>query len=965
MKKTLAFFLTIAAPMLGQAMNPQNTFPNAVQSIGPSFYLNYNDLTSSFKDSVSGLTMTNTAANGSTAGPNCKYGVASSSSLSCSLTTTAGDALIVFIASGVAINSIVDSGGATDVPIVNFGASDHAYYFANVTAGSHTITAKLASSTSYPQLQVVDVAGASSTSPIDSYVTNIQSTPTTLMTSGPVTTSGNSEELVGFTAGAGAGGTWSAGSPAFSLTTGSYANQVIGSYNAATPGAYTFKATSSISLAWSTILVAVKGASGTSGTVTTQQPGFDYTNGAQYSAEFPYNAWSVAPNDTLGAVDWSTPFSMMWQIDRLNWNRKGTLVLASKGDISSNSNNWWKLTLQQAGYYAQFCFYANAGALGQPQGACASSLDAPDGFGYNVVVTNSATGANGVATGTTNAFQIYVNGINETASVAPYGQGFGKVALTVSGGTGYANSTAFTSSGGGINCNVAGTMNSASGVPTSLTVAASQPNYGCASDPNIVLTAPTGTGAMIAATPMSLSINATNYPVVAPGYVSMGAYNGVDGTDSTQAPTYIDEFAEFPSVLTASQIANLFYTTKWYQALAPIPASPPVVILSEDGCGGTDNVFSLLMLIRAQQAGLITLAGVESTTLDGTSQAYYRQVLDQAGLNNVPVASQTGTAVGSGHCTSANITSYNASTPQTAASYETSSTMYRTIFAKYPSTPIYIANGGPLDGIAQFMASPADSISPLTGAQLWTQNGDNGGFLAVQGIGCCGTATYYSYPANQTVLAGNGTTSVYGWNATPESGGPGILASRSGNDPSWLLFNSLGSDSQSCGDCLTVVHAMFPGTDPFGGGVTITIGGAGTGYAASTPFTSTGGGANCHVSGLMLSTGGVPSSIVGIGGQLNTSPYGIGFGCYSPSSPPTISLVGGTGAGVTLTASTSGASSCQGVAASGTQVAIATSPCTNFYTEWPQYNTVSGTPLFQWFINSLVDLVPVGQPRMP
>ncbi|MGA8938055.1 MAG: hypothetical protein WB439_02715, partial [Acidobacteriaceae bacterium] len=962
MKRILAFFLTIAAPMLGQAMNPQNTFPNAVQSIGPSFYLNYNDLTSSFKDSVSGMTMTNTAANGSAAGPNCKYGAASGATLSCSLTATAGDALIVFIASSVVIDSVVDSGGATDIPIANFGASDHAYYFANVTAGSHTITAKLASSTSYPQLQVVDVAGASSTSPIDNYVTNVQSTPTTSMTSGPLTTSGNSEELVGFTAGAGAGGTWSAGSPAFSLATGFYANQIIGTYNAATPGSYTFNATSSVSLGWSTILIAVKGASETFGTVATQQPGFDYTNNAQYSAEFPYNAWSVAPNDTLGAVDWNTPFSMMWQIDRLNWNREGTLVLASKGDISSNSNNWWKLTLQQAGYSAQFCFYANAGALGQPQGACASSLDVPDGFGYNVVVTNSATGANGVATGTTNAFQIYVNGIDETASVAPYGQGFGKVTLAVSGGTGYANSTAFTSSGGGINCNVAGTMNSTSGVPTSLTVAAGQPNYGCTSDPNIVLTAPTGTGAAITATPIPLSINSTSYPVMAPGYVSTGVYYGVDGTDSTQAPTYIDEFAEFPGVLTASQIANLFYTTKWYQALAPIPASLPVVILSEDGCGGTDNIFSLLMLIRAQQAGLITLAGVESTTLDGTSQAYYRQVLDQAGLNNVPVAADTGAAIGAGNCTSANITSYNASTPQTAASYETSSTMYRMIFAKYPSTPVYIANGGPLDGIAQFMASPADGISSLTGAQLWARNGGNGGFLAIQGVGCCGTfGDYYSYPASQTVLTGNGTTPVYGWNSTPQSGGPGILASRTRNDPTWLLFNSLGSDSRSCGDCLTVAQAMFPGNDPFGGGVTVNLGGSGTGYAASTPFTSAGGGTSCHVSGFMLSAGGVPSSIVGAAGQSNTTPYGIGFGCYNPSSPPTISLVGATGTGATLTASTSGASPCGGVTqTTSTNGTVATTPCTNFYTEWPQVNAVSGTPLFQWFINSLVDLAPVG-----
>ena len=924
MKRILAFFLAIAAPMLGQATNPQNTFPNAVQSDSPSFWLNYNDSTNSFKDSVSGLTMGNSANVTSSVGQ-----------VPVSVTTQTGGAVGI---NGAAISS---SGTLTQVQI-DFGTAP--------------------ASTSSLTIGVFSISGTTAT-PVSSAVVSVAagSITQTFTTSISVTAG----EYLGWWAASGlpvgAYGTQSGNSIYYSSSQSSFPSS---SFTVSHLSNYGYAITGSVV------------STSTSGAVTTQRSGFDYTNNAQFSAAFPYNGFSVAPNNTLGAFDWAQPISLMFQIDRLNWNRSGSLILASKGDLGtcagvtgcSNTGAWWQLFLTQSGYTAEICFERNGhgstiGGWGGTAGSqVCDTMDSPNGFNYNIIVEQ------GGATGLNGDLSMYLNGLSVgTVTSNTYQYGFGGYQVTTTaGGTGYANPTYFTSTGGGANCSVTGSIPATSGVlSTTVATTTYTTTSGCTSAPTIVLTSPTGTGWTYTVQASGASENSTSYPAMAPGGVITGVYHGIDSTDSTQTSTYVDEFAEFPSLLTTGQIANLFYTTKWYQAIAPIPANPPVVIFSDDGCGDADNIFSLLMLIRAQQAGLATLAGVESTILDGTSQAYYRQVLDQAGLKNVPVAADTGTAVGSGHCTSANITSYNASTAQTAASYETSTTMYRTIFAKYPSTPIYIANGGPLDGIAQFMASPADSISPLTGVQLWTQNGDNGGFLAVQGIGCCGTAAYYTYPADQTVLAGNGTTSVYGWNATPQSGGPGILASRTSKDPSWLLFNSLGSDSRSCWDCLTAVHAMFPGTDFFGGGVTIAIGGSGTGYAASTPFTSTGGGANCHVSGFMLSTGGVPSSIVGTADQPNTSPEGLGYGCYTAGSPPTINLVGATGTGATLTASTSGLSVCQGVSASGTQVAIAATPCTNFYTEWPQYNTVSGTPLFQWFINSLVDLVPVGQPRVP
>jgi hypothetical protein len=85
------------------------------------------------------------------------------------------------------------------------------------------------------------------------------------------------------------------------------------------------------------------------------------------------------------------------------------------------------------------------------------------------------------------------------------------VTIAIAGsGTGYANSTAFTSTGGGPNCVVTGTMVSASGVPTSIAYPNSlYPTYfgvgsGCTSAPTIVLTSPTGAGVVLTATALDV-----------------------------------------------------------------------------------------------------------------------------------------------------------------------------------------------------------------------------------------------------------------------------------------------------------------------------------------------------------------------------------------------------------------------------------------------------------------------------
>ncbi len=595
------------------------------------------------------------------------------------------------------------------------------------------------------------------------------------------------------------------------------------------------------------------------GTVTPRQPGFDNTTPNNTSAAFAWNAYNEAPNNTLGDIDWNVPWTMLVQIDHLNWNRTGTLVLASKGDLASNT--WWKLTLGMNWGTSQLCFTRSS--PGAQNGFCTGWLDAmPNGFNYDVVVEDNGSGS-------LSALSMYLNGLAVTmgsnhfipASLIDntYANGFGYVNLTVTGGTGYADTTEFTSTGGGPNCAVTGFMFARGGVPYNgnWTPTGSN-NHGCTSVPTIVLTSPTGTGAVIAVTLSGTSMNSTKYPLMVPGYVSGGTHYGIGGATSSITSTDVDEFAIFPGNLSMTQVSNLFSQTKFYQGLIKASPTPvPVLVFDDDGCTDLDNEFALQMSISLHQHGALNLAGVVSEDGSVTCEAMWRQMLDQAALNNVPMTVPSTFWNNSGTLDPAsNITAYDAETPLSNAAWGPSTTMYRTIFAQNSTTPINILVAGPFTAMAEFMQSPADSISPLTGLQLMARNAANGGAIYAQGLGCGATSppdplpcggnvggdnSMVDWVSGQYVVAHNGPTPIYWFGGTPQIAGPGVLSTRTGNDPLYLYFRGIGNDTRTCWDCMAVEAAV---TSYFSGGVQIGFSG-GTGYAALTPFSFQGGGPNC------------------------------------------------------------------------------------------------------------------------
>jgi hypothetical protein len=391
-----------------------------------------------------------------------------------------------------------------------------------------------------------------------------------------------------------------------------------------------------------------------------------------------------------------------------------------------------------------------------------------------------------------------------------------------------------------------------------------------------------------------------------------------------------------------------------------------------------DNQFALQLSIALHQYGAVNLAGVVAEDPSTTCEAPWRQMLDQAGLNQVPLSvPATFTAGNSGTAEpTANITSYNASTPLSNAAWEPAVTMYRTIFAEDPTTPIDIVSGAGMTAIAEFMQSPADSISSLTGLQLMAQNAANGGAIYALGGGCTastppattpctgviGGNLSQDYPSAQYVLSHNGALPIYWIGGNPQNAGPGVLSTRTSNDPMFLSTTSLGTDVNQCYDCLAVEAAV---SGYFYGGVQIAFSG-GTGYANSTPFTLSGGGANCQGAEFMTATGGVPNGIeFNWGASAVGSSSGIGNGC---TSAPTVNLIGATGTGVTLTAYPELVCGTDTVSETGSTFgdSFTSATCSNHYVSPGSFNAIQ-TPasgaLMEWFINSLVDPPPNGQAR--
>jgi hypothetical protein len=588
------------------------------------------------------------------------------------------------------------------------------------------------------------------------------------------------------------------------------------------------------------------------------------------------------------------------------------------------------------------------------------------GGGPNCTVYGAVRSTSGTPASVATAGYLYNYGCTSapTLTFAPYAPELN------GGGTGYAASTPFTSTGGGAGCSMAGTMTASGGVPNNITT--TQDTGVCTSAPTIVLTAPTGTGGVPVATAITgsgitLTAQMENATLLSTGpLVLSGSYNGSTYSGSTAVttdpPIIIDTFAVFPAQLTLTQIHSIFYQTKFYQGLLKtVPAVPYTLIFDNDGTGDPDDVWALAATIAAERLGFIRLAAVSSTTNDGTAAALYRNMLDQAGLAHIPVCVPSSFTINSSTSSSVSSPIYNSATSQTVSVYPQCSTVFRKVFAANPTTPVFIMLAGTFRSTADWMQSGADSISSLTGLQQVAQNATNGGAIYVQGLvqpphsQNGGDNSFLDWTAGQYVFANNGTMPILAFGGSPQETGPGASYTRNAKDPVFLYAAHFGSDERSGFDSLPTLNFM---SAAFSAPVTLTIGSGGTGYATTQAFTLSGGGPNCTGSGTITSVSGVLTTI-NYPNTLYPTYFGFGSGC---TSVPTVVLTAPSGTGATVTAST--LYTCGTFTITGAALGNITTTCGNQYFVNPsQFTALNNEPVMQWFLNSLIDVPPNGAPR--
>jgi hypothetical protein len=735
----------------------------------------------------------------------------------------------------------------------------------------------------------------------------------------------------------------------------------------------------------------------TSAAVTPQQPGFDPTLPNNYSVAIPYNGWVAAPNNTLGDVDWSTPFTLQVAVDALTFNQMAgsgsPVILASKGNIGLAGANWWELYLNPNGLKTQICWADNliiavGGLTATQQSVCTSpSVNAVLPGSYIVHFVHKGTGW-------ANDDQIYVQGlagggnISGTAFFNENGVGAGNANISITSGTGsgYTDPTTnFSCTGGG--GTVIGTIDTSSGIPNG-GINFTQNSGNTIAPTSCATVGGTGTGASF-----HIAYTATTFSTALTNPLMVGSPSGMS-TNSAQTAINVDEFNEFPTALTQIQITNAAYWTKFYQQiLGTPPTTPKVVVCGDDQQTDIDNLAMGTVCIALAVKHYIKLAAFISEDYTGSCPSLWLQQLQQAGLGNVPVGVVQSFASGGTSCdSSGGLATYNASTPTASSAFPNATSVYRQVLATYSTQPVYLIEGGALTGLQNLMQSSADSISPLTGAQLIAQNAANGGAVFEQGVApctpssppvptpCSGTfgpagtpSPAYDSAASKFVYANLGTstygpTPLYFTVGTPQNSGGVVAYSRTAKDPFFLYSQTYGDDRPAW-DTMTLATPL---TGRFNSGVMISFTG-GTGYATLTPITLSGGGSGCPTTtvGYMHATGGVPDDIYTLGGSsINTPSFGIYFGLgYDCTSVPTVNLVSPTGTGVILLAYLNSycvALSDTGPVGGGGTTSVASSACTtNQYllNLSPAAAVLNNTQILAFWATSLIAPPPVQRPR--
>lgn len=310
----------------------------------------------------------------------------------------------------------------------------------------------------------------------------------------------------------------------------------------------------------------------------------------------------------------------------------------------------------------------------------------------------------------------------------------------------------------------------------------------------------------------------TMVDTTSPLYIAGSAEHGGGGS-----LIKIDEFDMFAGVASQDTVQSTFANMHWYQwVIGAKPPVPPKLILSEDGCTDMDNVYAIETGIAAHKFGYVSLVAVTSDVWDGGA-AFYRMLLDAAGLHHVPVLQVEGTTGGGGGDSICNTTAvaaaYNSSIDLVVTDYPDSTNPYRAIFAGLGSSEkLAYENGGSFFDLYNLEISAADGISSMTGATMFANHVSAAGF---QGMWLppisFGDNGGYNAPQSDYVATHNGAVPMNWYGGVPGATF-GSLHTRPHTDPLWMTEHLNGDvDDRSCFDCLPTVNYLttsFATTSP-------------------------------------------------------------------------------------------------------------------------------------------------------
>lgn len=158
------------------------------------------------------------------------------------------------------------------------------------------------------------------------------------------------------------------------------------------------------------------------------------------------------------------------------------------------------------------------------------------------------------------------------------------------------------------------------------------------------------------------------------------------------------------------------------------PVTPPVVsgaqriIWDDDFDSDIDGISALILALRLVDLGEATMIAATTASTNVNAAPALKACLAWNGYPNIPVGAYQGTAITGNNTSTYDSVLRGRFLPNTSRTdFPAVLTTLRTALAAAPDASVKICVTGTMTNIAELIASPADGISPLTGAQLVAQ----------------------------------------------------------------------------------------------------------------------------------------------------------------------------------------------------------------------------------------------------